>query len=92
MAAPVVAVASSENNAVGKQNANKAKATTTTTATSTSTFLYDAVWWSAVTYAAYIACRTAYHIRLGAITEFGPVIHEFDPYFNYRATEVSYCT
>ena len=24
---------------------------------------------------------------MGAIEEFGPVIHEFDPYFNYRATE-----
>ena len=32
---------------------------------------------------------SAYHIRLKAIEEFGPVIHEFDPYFNYRATEVS---
>ena len=30
----------------------------------------------------------AYRIRMGAIEEFGPVIHEFDPYFNYRATEV----
>ena len=32
---------------------------------------------------------SAYHIRLHAIEEYGPVIHEFDPYFNYRATEVS---
>ncbi len=30
----------------------------------------------------------AYNIRLIAIKEFGTVIHEFDPYFNYRATEV----
>jgi dolichyl-diphosphooligosaccharide--protein glycosyltransferase len=30
-----------------------------------------------------------YNIRLIAIREFGTVIHEFDPYFNYRATEVS---
>ena len=29
-----------------------------------------------------------YHIRLIAIREFGTVIHECDPYFNYRATEV----
>ena len=29
-----------------------------------------------------------YNIRLIAIREFGTVIHEFDPYFNYRATEV----
>lgn len=37
----------------------------------------------------YKVCLEAYEIRLYAIKEFGPVIHEFDPYFNYRATEVS---
>ena len=31
---------------------------------------------------------SAYRIRVLAIKEYGPVIHEFDPYFNYRATEV----
>jgi dolichyl-diphosphooligosaccharide--protein glycosyltransferase len=31
----------------------------------------------------------AYKIRMQAIEEYGLVIHEFDPYFNYRATEVS---
>jgi dolichyl-diphosphooligosaccharide--protein glycosyltransferase len=35
----------------------------------------------------YWACREAYNIRLYAINEYGRVIHEFDPYFNYRATE-----
>jgi dolichyl-diphosphooligosaccharide---protein glycosyltransferase len=35
----------------------------------------------------YMAGREAYQIRLHAITEYGRVIHEFDPYFNYRATE-----
>ena len=30
----------------------------------------------------------AYNIRLYAINEYGRVIHEFDPYFNYRAAEV----
>ena len=30
----------------------------------------------------------AYNIRLYAIKEYGRVIHEFDPYFNYRAAEV----
>jgi len=29
---------------------------------------------------------TAYTIRLNAIHEYGAVIHEFDPWFNYRAT------
>ncbi|CAK9065310.1 Dolichyl-diphosphooligosaccharide--protein glycosyltransferase subunit STT3 (Oligosaccharyl transferase subunit STT3) [Durusdinium trenchii] len=29
----------------------------------------------------------AYDIRLWAIKDYGPIIHEFDPWFNYRATE-----
>ena len=33
----------------------------------------------------------AYRIRMQAIDEYGRVIHEFDPYFNYRATEVRFC-
>jgi len=32
----------------------------------------------------------AYTIRIHAITEYGPIIHEFDPYFNFRATEYLY--
>jgi len=32
----------------------------------------------------------AYSIRTKAITEYGPIIHEFDPYFNFRATEYLY--
>mmetsp|Transcript_17029 Transcript_17029/g.32223 ORF Transcript_17029/g.32223 Transcript_17029/m.32223 type:complete len:828 (+) Transcript_17029:233-2716(+) len=32
----------------------------------------------------------AYDIRLEAIKEYGPIIHEFDPYFNFRATEYLY--
>jgi dolichyl-diphosphooligosaccharide--protein glycosyltransferase len=35
----------------------------------------------------WIASKAAYEIRLYAINEYGRVIHEFDPYFNYRATE-----
>ena len=37
----------------------------------------------------YKACSEAYNIRMYAINEYGRVIHEFDPYFNYRAAEVS---
>ena len=33
---------------------------------------------------AYHALAAAYEIRLYAINEYGRVIHEFDPYFNYR--------
>eukprot|EP00798_Chlamydomonas_sp_ICE-L_P022889 gene22889-30064_t len=32
-------------------------------------------------------CWTAYEIRTYAIKTFGRIIHEFDPWFNYRATE-----
>jgi hypothetical protein len=38
--------------------------------------------------AAYYIVKSAYRIRMVAIDDFGPVIHEFDPYFNFRATEV----
>lgn len=34
-------------------------------------------------YAGYVA----YEIRTYAIRDFGRIIHEFDPWFNYRATE-----
>eukprot|EP01050_Picozoa_sp_SAG11_P018161 SAG11_NODE_2702_length_3076_cov_2.881088_3_plen_272_part_00 len=33
------------------------------------------------------SCIWAFDIRLYAITNYGRVIHEFDPWFNYRATE-----
>jgi len=33
------------------------------------------------------ALYSAYEIRLGAVRVYGKVIHEFDPWFNYRATE-----
>jgi len=32
-------------------------------------------------------CYVAYTIRLHAVNVFGRVIHEFDPWFNYRATQ-----
>jgi len=51
--------------------------------------LFRWVWFGAIVYVIGVLLKTAYRIRMGAIDEFGPVIHEFDPYFNYRATEVS---
>lgn len=33
------------------------------------------------------SCHWTYEIRLFAIRNFGPVIHEFDPWFNFRATQ-----
>jgi dolichyl-diphosphooligosaccharide--protein glycosyltransferase len=32
-------------------------------------------------------CYIAYDIRLHAVRDYGKVIHEFDPYFNFRSTE-----
>lgn len=41
-------------------------------------------------YAAPRIIKEAYNIRMYSIHEFGTVIHEFDPYFNFRATEYLY--
>lgn len=60
-----------------------------TSGSSSSSELIAMVWLSVAAYAVYIVARAAYRIRMFAIEEYGPVIHEFDPYFNYRATEVS---
>ena len=35
----------------------------------------------------YYISNTAYNIRLHAINEYGRIIHEFDPWFNFRATQ-----
>ncbi|GBG25029.1 Dolichyl-diphosphooligosaccharide--protein glycosyltransferase subunit stt3 [Hondaea fermentalgiana] len=45
------------------------------------------VWWSIRIAVLACAIYVAYTIRLYAIKEYGLVIHEFDPWFNYRATE-----
>lgn len=65
----------------------KVESSTTTAAASNP--LFGWVWFGVVVYLFGVIMKTAYRIRMGAIDEFGPVIHEFDPYFNYRATEVS---
>mmetsp|Transcript_79005 Transcript_79005/g.115711 ORF Transcript_79005/g.115711 Transcript_79005/m.115711 type:complete len:978 (-) Transcript_79005:116-3049(-) len=38
-------------------------------------------------YAFYFAASSAYTIRLHAVNEYGRIIHEFDPWFNFRATK-----
>jgi len=50
------------------------------------------VWglWSGIFQLIWLFGNAAYSIRLLAIKEYGPIIHEFDPYFNYRATEYLY--
>jgi hypothetical protein len=69
------------------KNSSSSKASTSNTATQME--LHDYVWVSAAVFVLYKVLATAYDIRLTSIKEYGPVIHEYDPYFNYRATEVS---
>ena len=38
-------------------------------------------------YAVFLAMQKAYTIRLIPLTEYGMLIHEFDPWFNFRATQ-----
>eukprot|EP00961_Rhodomonas_salina_P084712 1137919-Rhodomonas_salina.1 len=44
-------------------------------------------WLAVQAYAFYYACSQAYDIRLYAVKEYGKIIHEFDPWFNFRATK-----
>ena len=53
--------------------------------------LFNLVWLGAIIYGIGYFLQQAYIIRLQAINEYGPVIHEFDPYFNWRATQVCLC-
>lgn len=70
--------------------AKKAAGSTSSSSASSgaSSTLFSLTWISALLYGVYFCVRWAYKIRLQAIEEYGPVIHEFDPWFNYRATEV----
>lgn len=61
----------------------------TKAATSDASELYSWAWLGVAVYAIGTLMYQSYDIRLTAIKEYGPVIHEFDPYFNFRATEVS---
>ena len=57
---------------------------------SSSDYLFSLVWVGAVLYGVSLFLQNAYNIRMQAINEYGPVIHEFDPYFNWRATQYLY--
>ncbi len=70
----------------------KKSSATTSPSSGASDSLLNMVWFGAVAYALILFLVNAYVIRLQAIQEYGPVIHEFDPYFNWRATQVSYNT
>ena len=78
---------------INDTSATKVTTTTTVTSpisppTSSSIHLYDIAFYVFILVSFMYATIYAYNIRLHAIREYGPVIHEFDPYFNYRATEV----
>lgn len=74
------------------QEASKmASAASTSTSSSSDSQLYAWVWFGVAVYMIGQQFVASYKIRMNAIEEFGPVIHEFDPYFNFRATEVSPC-
>mmetsp|Transcript_27897 Transcript_27897/g.41292 ORF Transcript_27897/g.41292 Transcript_27897/m.41292 type:complete len:943 (-) Transcript_27897:232-3060(-) len=53
-------------------------------------YLFNFVYFGAVVYCAGYFIKSAYNIRLHAIKEYGLVIHEFDPWFNFRATQYLY--
>ena len=67
------------------------KKSSATSSSGASDSLVNLVWFGAVAYALFLFLFNAYVIRLQAIQEYGPVIHEFDPYFNWRATQVCSC-
>ena len=72
----------------GSSSKNPSTAAASATTTPTTDWLYHVIWSTILLYMTYVAIQQAYTIRLRAIQDYGPVIHEFDPYFNYRATEV----
>eukprot|EP00435_Cladocopium_sp_Y103_P031164 s2296_g7.t2 len=49
--------------------------------------MLQVLWWSLLLGLLLEAALRAYEIRLWAIKDYGAIIHEFDPWFNYRATE-----
>jgi hypothetical protein len=71
-------------------NTKESSNSTTSSSTDTQNELHDYVWVAAAIFVLYKVLATAYDIRLTSIKEYGTVIHEYDPYFNYRATEVSF--
>ena len=66
----------------------KSSSSSSSNSSLSSDYLINLVWFGAVLYGIKHFLHQAYIIRMQAIEEFGPVIHEFDPYFNWRATQV----
>jgi len=51
---------------------------------------FTLIWITAAAVASYYVLKESFNIRLYAINDYGLIIHEFDPYFNFRATEYLY--
>jgi hypothetical protein len=71
-----------------KPSSSSSSSSSSTSTSSSFDYLINLVWLGAVVYGIGYFLYYAYQIRLQAIKEYGPVIHEFDPYFNWRATQV----
>jgi len=71
---------------------NETHDSSNSTNTNTSTFeiICSLIYYALLTNILVYIIHLAYRIRLIALKEYGNVIHEFDPYFNYRATEYLY--
>ena len=67
----------------------KSSSSSDSSTTASTELLFKLVWLGGILYGIGFFLYYAYEIRLQAIKEFGPVVHEFDPYFNWRATQVS---
>jgi hypothetical protein len=80
-----MAVVSKTGSSGGGSRRSASASSSSTVATS---FIVQSIAAVLLLQALYTICNEAYEIRLYAIKEFGRVIHESDPYFNYRATEV----
>ena len=52
-----------------------------------SEFISKFAYFCSISTALLIALFAAVNIRLHAVTNYGRVIHEFDPWFNFRATQ-----
>ncbi|KAL3780944.1 hypothetical protein ACHAWO_003984 [Cyclotella atomus] len=57
---------------------------------SSSDYLLPLVWIGAVLCSVAFSLRSAFKIRIQSIEEFGMIIHDLDPYFNWRATQYLY--
>lgn len=86
--APAQSSASPSVSSTPQTSSGSSSTTKSSSSSSPANALFGWVWLGIALYVSTVIVSNAYEIRMGAINEFGAVIHEFDPYFNFRATEV----